>query len=67
MSALTIGAWYLDVSDGAAEGRFFRVLGIEKETLDVVDLDGNRREVNRLLFETQMRPAKRVPMKGDEG
>lgn len=55
-----VGQWYRD-AEGL--GHFFKVLAVRELALDVVDPDGERRTVNRLLFEHTMQHTTRVPVR----
>ena len=51
--------WYTDVSEGhegVPIGNKFKVLQISDLTLDIVDEHGERRTVNRMIFESQCKP-----------
>jgi hypothetical protein len=59
MITVVAGRWYVDASEGhrgvPIENKF-KVLGVHPETLDVIEEGGERRIVNRLIFEEQCRP-----------
>lgn len=48
MKSLEIGTWYLDIDTT----QLFKVLAIERDTVQVVDDAGNRRVLNRSICET---------------
>ncbi len=51
------GQWYRDAELDA----YFKVLGADALTVTVLDQYGNRRQVNRLLFERDCVPVTKVP------
>lgn len=52
------GVWYIDPE----LGHRFKVVAVAEHTLDVVDEAGNKRLVNRIVFESQMQESPRQPV-----